>query len=156
MFLSGYFAPAVLDSTRRFCLGHCGVTTVACRSSAVSYDHFHTFRNSITQLINGDKRVKQSHYRPWQALRVQEFEAPRFQDNRQMKVARLSALSTGRLYPQEIFLVLICVEGTRWRSGWGTALQTGRSRFRFPMVSLEFFIDIILPVAVCPWGRLIL
>ena len=26
-------------------------------------------------------------------------EAPRFQDNRHMKVVRLSALSTGRLYP---------------------------------------------------------
>ena len=29
--------------------------------------------------------------------------------------------------------------------GWGTALQTGRSHVRFPMVSLEFFINIILP-----------
>jgi len=29
--------------------------------------------------------------------------------------------------------------------GWGTALQAGRSRVRFPAVSLEFFIDIILP-----------
>jgi hypothetical protein len=27
--------------------------------------------------------------------------------------------------------------------GWGIALQVGRSRVRFPMVSLEFFIDII-------------
>jgi hypothetical protein len=26
---------------------------------------------------------------------------------------------------------------------WGTALQAGRSRVRFPMVSLEFFIDLI-------------
>jgi len=38
--------------------------------------------------------------------------------------------------------------------GWGTALQVGRSQVQFPMVSLEFFIDIILPVVLWPWGQL--
>jgi len=33
-----------------------------------------------------------------------------------------------------------------------TAPRAGRSRVRFPMVSLEFFIDKILPAALWPWG----
>ena len=37
--------------------------------------------------------------------------------------------------------------------GWGTTLQTGRSWVRFPMMSLEFFIDISLPPALWSWGR---
>ena len=41
----------------------------------------------------------------------QENEAPRLQDNRHMKVVRLSVLGASRLYPQETFLVLISVRG---------------------------------------------
>ena len=42
--------------------------------------------------------------------------------------------------------VCVCVYGARSGAvGRGTALQAGRSRIRFPMVSLKFFIDIILP-----------
>ena len=42
---------------------------------------------------------------PWG---FQEVEAPEFLDNRHRKVVRSSVLCTGRLYPQERFLVLIC------------------------------------------------
>ena len=45
---------------------------------------------------------------PWG---FQEVEAPRFQDNRHMKVVRLSDLCTSCLHPQEIFVVLISVRG---------------------------------------------
>jgi len=45
---------------------------------------------------------------------------------------------------------------------WGTAvaqwlravLQIGRSLLQSQLVSLEFFIDIILPIALLPWGQL--
>ena len=33
----------------------------------------------------------------------------------------------------------------------GTALQTGRARVQFAMVSLEFFVDIVLPAVLWPW-----
>ena len=36
--------------------------------------------------------------------------------------------------------------------GWGKALQAGMSRVRFPMVSLEVFIDMFLQAALWPWG----
>jgi len=33
-------------------------------------------------------------------------------------------------------------------------VEAGRSRFRFPIMSLEFFINITLSAALWPWGWL--
>ena len=51
-------------------------------------------------------------------------------------------------YFSEWEVLLIFCACTKFR---GTALQARRSRVRFPMVSLEFFIDTILPIALWPW-----
>jgi len=77
----------------------------------------------------------------------QEVETIRFQDNRHTKVVRLSALRTGHLY------LLGNIPGGG-AVGWGTALQVGRRRVWFPMMSLEFFIDINLPAALWSWDWL--
>jgi len=50
--------------------------------------------------------------------------------------------------------IKICFGARGSAVGWGTALQAGRSQVRFPMVPLEFFIDIILPAALWSWGWL--
>jgi hypothetical protein len=54
-----------------------------------------------------EKKIKQSCYRPGQALRLR---FPDFVTTAQ-DGGRLLALSTGRLYPQEILLVHISVRG---------------------------------------------
>ena len=49
-----------------------------------------------------------------------------------------------------ILIVFLLVWGEARVSalGLGTVLQVGRSRVRFPIMSLEFFIDFILPAAL--------
>jgi len=56
------------------------------------------------------------------------------------------------IFLQQLYLRNIILMVTYYDRG--TALHAGRSWVRFPLVSLEFFIDIILPAALWPWGRL--
>ena len=73
-------------------------------------------------------KAKQFLYRPgW----FQEVEAPRFHDNRHMKVVRLSALRNGRLYSHEIFLVLTSDRG--WVITGAIVRQEGLCQWKISM-----------------------
>jgi len=62
-------------------------------------------------IAKGKVKAKQSLYGLGRPSVLQEVEVPRLQDNRHKKAVRSSAIHTGCLYPQEIFLLLISFRG---------------------------------------------
>lgn len=86
------------------CFKQCLLQTsrVQCRNITCLY--------GFTCDLSGLREVQLSLHRPGQAHAVsRRLRLPRFLENRHMKVSRLSAIFTGRLYPQKICLVLISV-----------------------------------------------
>jgi hypothetical protein len=85
----------------------------SCRSILILHPHLHlglpSGYNILTYIYKG-KKVNQSHYTPEGPEGSGKLRFPDLMTTAQ-DGGRLSALRTGRLYPQEIILVLISVRG---------------------------------------------
>jgi hypothetical protein len=71
-------------------------------------------------------------------------------------VCQRQCVLSAYIYVRIVYLITLpATQGSRGSVvGWGTVLQAGRSRVRFPMSSLDFLIDVIHLAVLWPWGRI--